>query len=269
MVCSGSSGAGRGHGGIGLDLEVAAQRLDRGLDAQLRLGLVELGPLLALPQLAELLLGRGPRLAEPVELRGDGAGGLGLTAATLPQVDDDGLDLGEPALDDRGEGLGGHGPAFHLETAGLGGLPVAGDAGQPLLDLGAAPLDEHAPLPEAAGGHLEIASTVGGLHRTALEVLARLGPGPGPFGQRHLLGLEAGQHLLEVPGAAAVVAEPLVELGRVAGDHLDLGGELHPRGLGPGQRVPGGPEPGRAVVHLPQRGGLGAAGLPRARPARR
>ena len=179
---------------------------------------------------------RGPLLAQPVELRGDRAGGLGLAAAALAQVDDD-----RPRPRRAARRRARRGPRWPRPGARPRGGGPRRPPGRRRRGT-AAPRprrrrrsSERAALAEPAGGHLEVAPGVGGLDRTALELLAGLGPGPGPLGQRLLLGLEAGQHLLEVRRRRLRSRrEPLVELGGVAGDRLDLGGQLAPARPRPG-----------------------------------
>ena len=72
----GQLGALGGDGDLGLDVEVAADGLDGGLDAHLDLGVLDLGALEQLALLGEGLLLGGAPLAELVEAAGDGAGGL-------------------------------------------------------------------------------------------------------------------------------------------------------------------------------------------------
>ena len=86
LAPSASGGHSAAMATVGLDVEVAAQGLDGGLDAQAGLGLVDLEPLLALAQLGQLALGVAAVLAQLVELAGHGPRGLGLPAPALAQL---------------------------------------------------------------------------------------------------------------------------------------------------------------------------------------
>ena len=216
---SGSSGRSARHGGVGLDVEVAAQRLDRGLDAQLGLGLVELGPLQPLAELAELLLGAGPLLPQPSSCGGDRAGRLGLAAATLAQVDD-----ARPrprragAATTAARPLGGDRSALELDAAGLGGLPVARRCGT------AAPRPRRAAAPASgrrsskpAGRHLEVARGRRPPRPRGARAARRASARARARSARAISSASRPGSTCSRSGPAAVAAEPLVELGGVDG----------------------------------------------------
>ena len=70
---------------LGLDVVIATQRLDGGLQTQLHLGIVDLDTTRPLAGLVELAFGRRPTTAHGVELRGDGAHLVALLAPDFEQ----------------------------------------------------------------------------------------------------------------------------------------------------------------------------------------
>ena len=126
-----------GHGRLGLELEVAAQRLDGRLEAQLHLGLVELGAARLLARLLEAALGVLALAAQLVEADGGGALRLALAAAALAQLPELGLDDGEPVGDQRGQAVDGGLLGVELDAAHLGLAPRLDGALEARLDLDA------------------------------------------------------------------------------------------------------------------------------------
>ena len=174
----GELGALGGHGDVGLDVEVAADGLDRGLDAHLDLGLLDLGPLEALALLGERLLLVGAAVAELVELGGHVAGGLGLAAAALAEVVELLLDDRAAVGDERAEALEGGLGLVELLAAGRGGFALGGGALEAALDLGQAAGEELAALGD--GRRCGPRGRCGGRRRR--RPAPRAGPGRRPCG---------------------------------------------------------------------------------------
>ena len=194
-----------GHGRLGLDVEVAAQRLDRGLEAQLHLGLVELGPAGLLARLLEAALGVLALAAQLVEADGGGPLRLALAAAALAQLAELGLDGGRAGRR-RGRRGGRRRPAWRRARRGAPrprGAPRT-RALEPGLDLGAAGVEELAALVEPGGAHLEVGAERADGGGPLLEVGLGGGHGPGPLGGVGLLGLEdrQGERRARRPGPA-------------------------------------------------------------------
>ena len=169
VMPSAISGRLGGHGHVGLDLEIAAERLDRGLQPKLDLGFVELGPAGLLAGLLEATLGVGALVAQLVEPGGGGPLGLALQAAPLAQLPELALDGGEPVGDQRRElvdrallgveldatnlGLAArlHRPvetSLHLGEAGAQELPAVGEPGRAHLEVGSERAHRSSPLLE-------------------------------------------------------------------------------------------------------------------------
>ena len=154
----GHLGRGRVERDRRLDVVVGAQPLDRGLEPQAGLGLVDLAPLQQLADLEQLLLGAGTRGAELLELIARGGGPLGLgppggapavqhLVDALGELAEAAADRGvpEPALLERDPVLLGFGASLRI-------------AGEPVVDLGESVLEHLAPFGELRGAQLQVAA---------------------------------------------------------------------------------------------------------------
>ena len=240
-----SSGRRRGQGVLGGAGQVVAEGLDHRLPADGGLDQVQLDLLQAAPGRGQLVLaGR----ALPAELLQAGAAGLDrlqLQAVALAQLGQGRVQAGLGSGDHLEQP--GHRGGVGLETGpALRGLAaLVGMAGQPPLHL-LEPLAQHPPpLDQTGRPDLPLAAQQGGLGDPLVDGLPLLaglghalpGPGPGP--------LQLGQLGPQRRGPGRVPGDALVELGVVAADLLELGGQGH--------QVVGHPlvgHPGRLVGHL-------------------
>ena len=145
-----------GHRPIGLAVQLDAERLDRGLEANGDLGLPHLLPLGALADLGEGALGLAPLAAQAVEPGGDAPHGLGLLAPAFPQAVQDLVDVGRSGLDLGGQPFHRGGPGIDLGPTTLGVLPLVDVLGQPGLDLAQPLLGHPLALPQRGLPDLEV-----------------------------------------------------------------------------------------------------------------
>ena len=223
-------------GGLRLDVEVVAQHLDRRLQPQPGLGLVDLGPPGPLADLVERALGGGA--ATTAARRG------GSTGRAPPRSD------GDAARRARRGGRrgrrGGRRPARRAGRARRAsarprpgaarrGRGASASAAKPALGVVEAVLQELGPLGEPGGAHVEVAAAAGEHGGAGIELGAGLLAGAGGVGLGGLAGLQLGQQQLEL-------GDPLALDGEVAGELVDarlqrlvLGLGLAASGLGRGQ----------------------------------
>jgi hypothetical protein len=155
LTPSGSSGSSAASATSGSTSWSRRRRLDRGLEAQPVLGVVELEAALALAVLVELAFGRRTATTHLVEATGDRAHLVALPAADLEQLGVTTLDHVAVAVDQRGQALDRDERTLDGDTP-LGGCGAGGGVGlEPLLGLAEAPLEERLALVEPRVAHLE------------------------------------------------------------------------------------------------------------------
>ena len=257
-----------GHRPLGLDVVLATQGLDGLLDAQLDLGLLDLGAALALAQLFELLLGRAAGATVPVERGGDGTGLLALATATLLQLGEVGVDHGAPRPEqlaqrvDRAEAALQQLSPFSSLSAGHG---VGSEAA---LGLGQAGREEALALLQSGGAHRQIAPTTDGGGHRGVEPGPRLATSAGRFGEGRLVGLQAREQVLQLGDAGLLAGEALGQLVARGRERFGLGAGLAAFGLGAVEPVGGGGEAtvvgvepaGQLALALTPGGDVGPAG---------
>ena len=258
-----------GHGGLGLESRSRRSALDGGLEAQLHLGLVELGAPGLLAGLLEAALGVLALAAQLVEADGGGALRLALAAAALAELAELALDDGQAVGDERGEVVDGGLLGVELDAAHLGLAAGLDGALEPGLDLDPAGLEELAALGEAGGAHLEVGAQRADGGGALLEVGLGVGHGAGPLGGVGLLGLEDRQRGVELGDPRLLAAQPLAELGGVGAQRVGLGGGVAAIGLDALEAVGGGGELGVVLVELAGQRRLAPGGPRRAASGRR
>ena len=276
---------------MGFDVELAAERLDGGVEAEAGFGLLDVDAGAALAGGPQLGLEGAPLTAEPVELLGRHAGRFGLAAAPVVEPVGEGVDgasmLGEAAGEGGERLVAGEEAAALVLGPGLGRGVASGEA---RLDLGEAG-GEHGPA-LLGGGASHLGGPGRGEHGAGgFDGALRLGAGHlrrGGAGVR-LLEREGGDRLLvaaaDVPGPVAAEAvavggdgdqvgtvEDEVERGRPVGDEdvageepvegrgevLGAGPDHRPQGAGARRRVE---RRGGAVVGEDEEQGAGVTGV--------
>ena len=230
-------------GSVGLQLEVAAQRLDSGLHAHARLGLFDLDPPSPLARLVELLLRCGTCPARLVEAGDEAADLLALAAALLVEIGQTTLDGPPVALDDLAQSAGGLQAALDRDPA-LGGFGAGhGIRLEPALGLGDAPLEELLALVQARIADLEVLAT----RRQQCSATLDARPGLATRSCSGLLGIlvcfETRDDRVELGDPAALARHALGRFGNGALDGLDLGDGLASVALYPHERLGGCGEP--------------------------
>ena len=219
------------HGDLGLHLEVAAEGLHRGLQAQLDLGLVELGATGLLAGLLEATLGVGALVAQLVESGGGGPLRLALLPAPLAQLPELALDGGQPIGDQGRELVDRALLGVELDPTDLGLAAGLHRPVEPSLHLGEPGAQELPAVGEARRAHLEIGSERAHRRRPLLEVGLRGGHGLGLLGRVGLLRLEEREGELELVHPSLLAGQPLPQLGGVGHQRLGLGGGVATVGI--------------------------------------
>ena len=258
-------------GDLGLDVEVAAQGLDGGLESELGLGLFDLGAVQLVPQLFEAALGVGAALAGRVERRREAAHLFALATASGDEVVVLHLDHRAVGVDQRGEPVDGDDRLLDLH-APLGGERAGFLVGlEPTLGLGDAVLEQALAFVEAGVTHFELAAARRQHGGTCLEFGTGLTTSLRRLGLGSFLGVERRQDRFEFGDARLLTVDERRELLDRAVEVLAFGGCL--ASLTEHARQPFGRrgEPGVVLVELPGQVGFGLASgrLALLRPAQR
>ncbi len=248
-------------GDLRFDVELATQRLDRRLEAELRFGLLDLGPVRPLTGLLEVLLRLDPALAGLVERRGEPPNLLTLTTATLRQVVVLDLDHATVGLDQRRESVDGDDrsldddPTFGGErTRLLIGLETA-------FGLSDARLEELLPLAQTSVADLELATARREHGGTRLQLGTSFAPRSCGFGFGVLVGIERRQRRLELGHSLTLALDVRRELRNRTIEPLELGFELATLPQSPGKALGRGGEPAVVLIELTYESGFMVAGV--------
>ena len=207
-----------------LDVEVGAQRVDGRVEAQPRLGLVDVEAAGALPHAGQLAFELASLDAQRLELLGGQARRFGLAAAALAQPVGQRVDAG-PVL---GEATGDGGERLvageQVEALALGGgLRRRVAVGEARLDVGEPAGEQRAALLD--GGAVQLRGA-GGAERGAGRLDRPFG-----LGARDLRGGGVGLGLLERPLGDRGPVAPADVPGAVAAEAVAVGGDRHDLGL--------------------------------------
>ena len=239
---------------------LAAQRLHRGLQPEAGLGLVELHPAALLAHLLQPALGVGPLATVTVELGRRRPHLLTLAVALLGEVVVLGVEHELVAGDDLVQPVEGRERGLQPQPSLLGVGPGVLVGQQALLDLREPLLQEVVPLGEPGGAHRQLATAVTQRPGALLEQRHDLLAGPNLLGLGQLVGLQPGQHRLQLGDPRPLPAQPLPHLTGAGGHDVGLAGQLAPLGLRPGQLLGGRGEPGVGDVEAAGQLVLGVAG---------
>ena len=212
-------------GGVRFDIEVMAQQLNRRLQPQPGLGLVDLGPASPLPDLVQGALGGDARRPQLIEVGRQRAHLLALTATPLAELDVVGVEDAAMGIDQRSESVEHCERALDLDPALLGEQAGLGVGCQPAFGVVEAVLQELGPLGEPGGAHVEVAAAAGEDGGAGVELGTRLLAGTGGVGFGGFPGLQLGQQQLEL-------GDPLALDGEVTGELVDPRLERLVLGLG-------------------------------------
>ena len=243
------------------DVEVASQGLDRGLEPQLRLGLLELGPPGPLADSSSAAPSRAARPAELVELGGQPAHLVALAAALLDEVGVQHLDDLTVAGDEpRRAGRSRRCRARSSTRCPSAAGPRLDVGRQPSLGLGETLLEQLLTLVQAGVADLEVLAARRQRRRPRLELGPQLAAGPRGIGLGLLVGLQRRQQRLEFGDPLSVA----VDVGRRARRSSARGSparrHLAMLALRPRQALGGGAEAGVVGVESASQLGLGRSG---------
>ena len=227
----GQLGQGRLLSGLGLDVEVTPQRLDRGLETEAGLGLIEIGAMGALARGLEGAFRLHPGATYLVELRGHLPDLVALPSAALAQFGVDRFDLLETGRDIGRQALHRQQRTLDLESAVLSAaarVPVGIETG---LGLGDTPTEELLALAESGSPHLEIAPSRGEHRGAGLDRGLLLTHPSRGLGLSALVGLERRQHRLHLGDPSPLRLEVADEITEGALHRLALPGEFAPSRL--------------------------------------
>ncbi len=215
-----------GFGDRRLDVELPAQRLDRRLESQLRLGLLEFGLARPLPGDVELLLLLRPLTAQGVEFGRELADLVALLAAGLDQLGVMGLDDRAMGVDHDAESIDHAHRPFDHDSLPLGGITRLGIGFEPAFGFGDPPFEDLAMLDQPGIADFEVLALRRERGRALLQLGSQLTTGTRRIGLGLLVGFEGREQRFEFTDALLLTLAVLGCLLDRAIERLQLGTDL-------------------------------------------